>query len=88
MKKIRKATALKYEQGYEAPIITAQGVGYVAEKIVEKADENDVPIVYNKEMADLLTNVDVGDSIPEELYSAVAEIMAYIMEVDRDAKGR
>ncbi|ADL50443.1 EscU/YscU/HrcU family type III secretion system export apparatus switch protein [Clostridium cellulovorans] len=88
MKKIRKAAALKYEQGYESPIVAAQGVGYVAEKIVEKADENDVPIVYNKEMADLLTNVDVGDSIPEELYAAVAEIMAHIMEIDRDAKGR
>jgi len=88
MKKIKKAAALKYEQGYEAPIVTAQGVGHVAERIIAKANESEVPIVYNKEMTELLTNVDVGDTIPEELYGAVAEIMAFIIDVDSKVKGR
>lgn len=88
MRKVRKAAALKYDIGYDAPVVTAQGIGRIADKIIEKADENEVPIVYNKELADLLTNVDVGESIPEELYSAVAEILAYVMEVDSKAKGR
>ena len=44
--------------------------------------------MYNKELAELLTNVDVGSYIPEELYNAVAEVIAYIMDVDKLANGR
>ena len=79
----KKAAAIRYEAGYEAPIVTAAGMGYIADKIIEKANENNVPIVYNKEMAELLNNVDVGSSIPGELYDAVAEILAFVMEMDR-----
>ncbi len=43
-------------------------------------------MVYNKEMADLLSNVDVGDYIPSELYEAVAHIIAYIVDVDKGVK--
>lgn len=83
MRSSKKAAALKYEtSGYDAPIVTAAGMGYVADKIIEKAEESNVPIVYNKELADLLSNVDVGDSIPSELYDAVAKIIAYVMELD------
>ncbi|MBL4936812.1 EscU/YscU/HrcU family type III secretion system export apparatus switch protein [Clostridium sp. YIM B02515] len=84
MKKIKKAAALKYESGYNAPIVTAAGMGVIADKIIEKAEDNDVPIVYNKEMAELLTNVDVGDNIPAELYEAVAKIIAFVMDKDRN----
>ena len=83
MKNQRKAIALKYDEKYDAPIVTAAGMGYVADKIIEKAKENQVPIVVNKEMANLLNNVEVGDSIPEELYGAVAEIIAFVMSVDK-----
>jgi len=84
MKKIKKAAALKYESGYNAPIVTAAGMGVIADKIIEKAEDNDVPIVYNKEMAELLTNVDVGENIPAELYEAVAKIIAFVMDKDRN----
>lgn len=80
----KKAAALRYEQSYEAPIVTAAGIGLIADKIIEKADENNVPIVYNKELADLLQNVDVGESIPPEIYEIVAEIIAYVMSVDNN----
>ncbi|MCM0646816.1 EscU/YscU/HrcU family type III secretion system export apparatus switch protein [Clostridium swellfunianum] len=86
MKNIRKAAALKYDGGYEAPIVTAAGMGVIADKIIEKAEENDVPVVYNKEMADLLSNVDIGESIPSELYEAVAKIIVYVMDMDRNKK--
>lgn len=88
MGKLKKAAALKYEEGYEAPIVTAQGMGYVADKIIEKAEETKVPVVYNKELADLLSNVDVGASIPDELYDAVAKIIVYVMDLDNSVKGR
>lgn len=84
----KKAAALKYETGYKAPVVTAVGMGLIADKIIEKAAESEVPIVYNKELADLLTNVDVGSNIPYELYDAVAEVIGYIMNVDSDVGRR
>lgn len=82
MNKRRKAAALKYESTYEAPIVTAAGAGQIAEKIIDKAKENDVPIVENKELTELLTKVDVGDNVPAELYDAVASVLAYVLEID------
>lgn len=86
--KRKKAAALKYESNYDAPVVTAAGMGYIADKIIEEAEKNEVPVVYNKELAELLTNVDVGSNIPEELYNAVAEVIAYVMDIDRLADGR
>lgn len=83
-KERKKAAALKYEIGYKAPIVTAVGMGFIADKIIEKAAENEVPIVYNKELANLLSNVEVGTNIPYELYDVVAEIIGYIMDIDSD----
>ena len=74
MNQRKKAAALKYEQNFEAPI---------AENIISKAEESDVPIVYNKELTDLLCNVDVGEEIPSELYEAVAHVIAYITDIDK-----
>lgn len=82
MKDRKKAVALKYEKGYDAPVVTAAGMGYIADKIVEKAQEEDVPVIYNKELAELLNSVDVGSCIPSEVYEAVAKIIAYVMEID------
>jgi flagellar biosynthesis protein len=82
MKKIKKATAIKYEQGYDVPIITAAGMGHIADKILEKAKENKVAIVENEELANLLSNVDVGSEIPIELYDAIAKVIAYVMDLD------
>ncbi|MCS4454226.1 EscU/YscU/HrcU family type III secretion system export apparatus switch protein [Clostridium botulinum] len=67
-------------------MVTAAGMGYVADKILEKASEEKVPIVYDKELANLLTNIDIGDSIPYELYDAVAKVIAYVMEIDERIK--
>lgn len=86
--KNKKAVALKYEMNYEAPIVTAAGMGIIADRIIEEAEKSEVPVVYNKELAELLTNVDVGSSIPTELYEAVAEVIAYVMDVDKLADGR
>ncbi|AOR24508.1 EscU/YscU/HrcU family type III secretion system export apparatus switch protein [Clostridium taeniosporum] len=80
----KKAAALKYElNNTDAPIIAASGMGHIADKIIEKAEENEVPVVYNKELANLLCNVDVGDEIPTELYEAVAHVIAFVTDVDK-----
>ena len=83
MKGRRRAAALKYEENIVAPIVTASGMGYIADKIIEKAEENDSPIVYNKELSELLCNVDIGENIPTDLYEAVAHIIAYVTDLDR-----
>ncbi|MBC2582233.1 EscU/YscU/HrcU family type III secretion system export apparatus switch protein [Clostridium sp. DJ247] len=80
----KKAAALRYENGYDAPLVTAAGMGHVADKIIENAQQNNVPIVYDKELANLLNNVDVGSAIPMELYDAVAKVIAYVMDIDKN----
>lgn len=85
MDKRKKAAALRYEDGYEAPMVTAAGMGCIADKIIENAKNSNVPIVYNKELTDFLTNVDVGNAIPMDLYDAVAKVIAYVMSMDKKA---
>jgi flagellar biosynthesis protein len=82
----KKAIALKYGNNYDVPTITAAGAGFIAEKIIEKAKEAQVPIVENKEIANLLGNANVGDEIPAELYDAVARIIVYIMDTEKKVK--
>lgn len=74
------AVALMYQSGVtEAPIVVAKGEDYLAQKIKEKAKESGVEIVENKPLARALySNVDIGEQIPEELYQAVAEVLAYV----------
>ena len=80
----KKAAALKYEFNSDAPIVTASGIGHIADKIIERAKENEVPVVYNKELTDLLCNVDVGNEIPGELYEAVAHVIAFLTDLDKN----
>ncbi|NLO89011.1 MAG: flagellar biosynthesis protein FlhB [Clostridia bacterium] len=79
------AVALKYEVGeQDAPEVVAKGAGYIAEKIVQRAKENDVPVVENKPVAQFIYhNVEIGQEIPPELYKAVAEILAVIYRFKR-----
>lgn len=79
----RRAAALKYEGGSSAPIVTAVGMGHIADKIIEEAEEHEVPVVFNKELTDLLCNIDIGESIPPDIYEAVAHIIAYVTDLDR-----
>jgi flagellar biosynthetic protein FlhB len=74
------AIALKYERGkMMAPVVVAKGAGEIAGKIREVARSAHVPIVEDKPLAQALyKSVDIGESIPEQLYKAVAEILAYV----------
>lgn len=74
------AVALKYDSElYTAPIVIAKGADYLALRIKEEAKEHNIEIYENKPLARMLyTNVEVGDQIPEELYPAVAEVLAYV----------
>ncbi len=81
---IHLAVALKYDEGFTAPQVTAKGQGVVARKIKEIAEENDVVVVENRELArSLYFSVEIGDVIPEELYQAVAEILAFVYRLKK-----
>lgn len=83
-KKIKQATALKYSpEDSRAPEIVAQGSGQIAEKIIEKAVENDVPLYENDELVNALNQFKIGDEIPPELYEVVAEIFVFINSIDK-----
>ena len=74
------AVALKYDpEQSEAPMVLAKGAGYVAEQIKQVARSAGIPIVENKPVAQgLYKLVEVGRTIPTDLYQAVAEILAYV----------
>lgn len=73
------AVALKYERGMRAPLVVAKGQDYVAQKIKEVAREAGVTIVENRPLARALyASVEIGQSVPQELYKSVAEVLAYV----------
>ncbi|WP_407425353.1 EscU/YscU/HrcU family type III secretion system export apparatus switch protein [Treponema sp.] len=80
---IFSAVALRYPEWAEAPYISAKAKGSVAERLVKIADENDIPVVENAEMANVLSLQNVGSFIPEETYSAIATIFAFIMDLEK-----
>lgn len=84
VKKIKEAAALRYSPEKDrAPKIVAVGKGEIAEKMIEKAGENDIPIYEDAELAHILNCFNLGDEIPPELYEVVAEILVFIGNVDR-----
>lgn len=82
-KKPKQAIALSYEPGEDAPKVVASGRGILAEKIIEKAQEFDVPIHRDDKLADTLSRLEIGEMIPPELYEVVAEILIFVDSMDK-----
>ena len=81
------AVALKYETDMSAPIVVAKGRNLLAEKIKQLARDNDIMLVENKPLAQALyKSVEVGDSIPANLYRAVAEILALVFRAQAEVR--
>ena len=82
MEERKRAVALRYEQGKDkAPVVVAKGSGELADKIIQIAKENNVPIVEDKYLISALMNVEVYEEIPPELYRAVAKVLAFVKRV-------
>lgn len=81
--KLKQAIALEYDPSEEAPRVIASGKGVLAEKIIEKAKESDVPIHRDDKLANTLSRLDIGDMIPPELYEVVAEILIFVDSMDK-----
>ncbi len=81
--KTKQAIALAYDPSEDAPKVIASGKGILAEKIIEKAKESDVPVHRDDKLADTLSRLDIGDMIPPELYEVVAEILVFVDAMDK-----
>ncbi|MBR6228460.1 MAG: EscU/YscU/HrcU family type III secretion system export apparatus switch protein [Eubacterium sp.] len=79
----KKAVALEYEPGEQAPKVIATGQGKLAERIIDVAREADVPIHKDAKLAESLSILDIGEYIPPELYSIVAEVLVFVDSMDR-----
>ncbi len=80
------ATALSYEQGQTAPQVVASGRGLIAERIVAAARESGVPVRSDPALAQALSALDLGDEVPEALYRAVAEALAWAYKLDAQTR--
>ncbi|MCR5420611.1 MAG: EscU/YscU/HrcU family type III secretion system export apparatus switch protein [Lachnospiraceae bacterium] len=81
--KIKQAIALEYDPTDLAPKVIATGKGALAEKIIEKAKESDVPLHQDSKLANTLSKLEIGDFIPPELYEVVAEILVFVDEMEK-----
>lgn len=82
-KKVKTAVALEYDPNDAAPKVIATGKGIIAEKIIEKAKESDVPVHRDDKLADTLSRLEIGEMIPPELYEVVAEILLFVDNMDK-----
>ena len=81
----KSAVSLQYKKGKNtAPKITAKGQGWVAENIIKMAQEKNIPIREDKDLLHLLSEIDVGQEVPESLYKVVAELLAWVYQLNQN----
>ncbi|WP_226681259.1 EscU/YscU/HrcU family type III secretion system export apparatus switch protein [Sutcliffiella horikoshii] len=85
--KRKKAVAIKYEQNKSvAPVVQAKGAGLVAENILEEAKKHKIPIQEDQALLEILMELELNETIPEELYEVVAEVLAYVYNLHKEEK--
>ena len=87
-RKKTSAVSIQYNKDDNgAPKVTAKGQGWVAEKIIAMAEEQNIPIKSDKDLMALLEKIDVGQEIPESLYKIVAELLAWVYTLNKEYSG-
>lgn len=82
----QRAVALRYERDREnAPRVVATGKGYLAERIIELARAHGVTIYEDKELIELLSRLELYQVIPMELYQVIAEVLAFVYRLNKNA---
>lgn len=85
--KTKIANALRFNPEKDAaPQLIAKGVGLIAENILKKAKEYDIPIYEDEKLSNQLKQLELGEQIPYELYEVVAEVLVFISQVDQSKK--
>lgn len=83
VKKVQQAIALEYNPEEGAPRVIASGRGVLAEKIIERAKESDIPVHRDEKLAETLSRLEIGEMIPPELYEVVAEVLIFVDAMDK-----
>lgn len=76
-----EAIALSYD-GVSAPVVSASGEDELAQAIIRLALEHDVPVYENASLTRWLSQLDIGDEIPQQLYQVIAEILAFVYALE------
>jgi len=85
MSNSKKAVALRYKQGTDqAPKVVAKGIDSIARRIIEIAEEENIPIVKSEKAVEEFYGLDVDEEIPAELYELAAEIIAFVYKLDKE----
>lgn len=80
----KKAVALRYRPDKDsAPRLTAKGTGRIAERIIEIARQNGIPIKDDPDLIEVLSRLDINEQIPPSVYIAVAELLAFVYSMNR-----
>lgn len=83
----KSAVALRYDaEAGSAPKVVAKGRGLIAEQILALAEEHDIHIHQSPELIEVLIRLELGDEIPEALYRAIAEVIAFAYGLKKDGK--
>jgi len=83
----KEAVALEYNDKKDsAPKVTAKGKGATAQKIIEIAELNNIPIKKDEDLLELLSKVELDQEVPEQMYKAVAEVFHYIYKLTNKPK--
>lgn len=86
---MKSAVALRYDTSRDkSPRVTAKGKGLMAEKILALAEENNIPIREDADLLEVLSQVDLDQEIPSSVYRVVAELLAFVYEMNRDYKDK
>lgn len=89
MENKKEAIALRYNRNKDnAPKVVAKGKGVVAKNILELAKENNIPIKEDPELVQILSNLEINEEIPQDLYKAVAKILAHIYSSKENLKNK
>lgn len=84
MANTKKAAALKYDSSEQnAPKVVAKGKGYIADAILKRGEENNIPVYKDQKLVDQLERLEVGTEIPAYLYDLVAQVLVFIAKMDQ-----
>ena len=82
---MKEAASLKYDQNKSnAPKVTAKGKGAIAQNIIDVAKEHNIPIKKDEDLLQMLSQIEINEEIPAELYKAVAEIFSFIYGISNE----
>ena len=86
--KIRLAAAVKYDPRKDAaPVLAAKGRGFLADRIIDIAKKNRIPIKEDPNLVEILSKLEIDEQIPPVLYKAVAEILAFVYSLNEKLRG-